>query len=444
MNQQEKQLITNMALLTKISQEELKKMLKKMSFKEADAIITEYIMEDAEKRPKSLLKKYYTYCINMNENYKKMIEDIRKFSIKYLIDIDISKASYIVRNSSKVNNIMKDFVGENTTYYSLNDLLSQNNLTATFIEAYCDIHDINIIDDTDTLEMSSDGMVTYFKSIPKEVLTREEEKEFYSQYKAGDEKAKVSFIEHNLRLAVSIAARFTGHGVDKDDLVQAGNEGLLRAFEKFDPDKGYKFSTYATWWIRQSVTREIDHSGRSIRLPVYILEKIRVYKRIHVEYSREYGRKPTDEELIEKMNISKEQLDNLRVYMDNIVSLETPVGEEDHGEQSTLGDFVVQDSLPLPEDYTINNDIISRVDEELDNSSRLTKREIEVLKYRFGFYGEPLTLEEVGKIYNVTRERIRQVEERAKSKLSHNGELRDLAREMGINAPENIKRKIKK
>lgn len=260
-----------------------------------------------------------------------------------------------------------------------------------------------------------DPVKMYLKEIGQvPLLTPEEEVELAKRIEQGDQEAKKKLIEANLRLVVSIAKRYVGRGMLFLDLIQEGNLGLIRAVEKFDYRKGYKFSTYATWWIRQAITRAIADQARTIRIPVHMVETINKLSRISRQLTQELGREPTPEEIAERMGITPEKVREILKTAQEPLSLETPIGEE---EDSHLGDFIEDTGIMAPPQAAS----YSLLKEQLENVlNTLTERERKVLKLRFGLEdGKPHTLEEVGQIFGVTRERIRQIEAKALRKLRH-------------------------
>lgn len=260
-----------------------------------------------------------------------------------------------------------------------------------------------------------DPLRMYLKEIGKvPLLTAEEEVELAKKMEKGDERAKQKLAEANLRLVVSIAKKYVGRGMLFLDLIQEGNLGLIKAVEKFDYRKGYKFSTYATWWIRQAITRAIADQARTIRIPVHMVETINKFIRVSRQLLQELGREPTPDEIAERMELPVERVREIIKISQEPVSLETPIGEE---EDSHLGDFIQDENVPVPADAATFTLLKEQLNDVLDT---LTERERKVLILRFGLEdGRSRTLEEVGKEFNVTRERIRQIEAKALRKLRH-------------------------
>ncbi|WP_029228121.1 RNA polymerase sigma factor RpoD [Caldicellulosiruptor acetigenus] len=318
------------------------------------------------------------------------------------------------------------------TYSEIQEILDKVELDASQVENIYDTLEsmgIDVVDDRvseeellkDDLENLPEGIAIddpvrmYLKEIGKiPLLTPEEEIELAKRIEQGDEEAKKRLAEANLRLVVSIAKRYVGRGMLFLDLIQEGNLGLLKAVEKFDYRKGYKFSTYATWWIRQAITRAIADQARTIRIPVHMVETINKLVRVSRQLLQEKGREPTPEEIAKEMNMPVEKVREILKIAQEPVSLETPIGEE---EDSHLGDFIPDDDALAPSEAAAYSMLKEQLLEVLDS---LNEREKKVLKLRFGLEdGRARTLEEVGKEFNVTRERIRQIEAKALRKLRH-------------------------
>ncbi len=333
-------------------------------------------------------------------------------------------------------------------YQEISDYFKDMNLGAEQFEQILDFleaHNIDVLrisdddddillDDEDEVEVEQidlsvpdgvsieDPVRMYLKEIGKvPLLSAEEEIELAKRMELGDMEAKKRLAEANLRLVVSIAKRYVGRGMLFLDLIQEGNLGLIKAVEKFDYRKGYKFSTYATWWIRQAITRAIADQARTIRIPVHMVETINKLIRVSRQLLQELGREPSPEEIAEEMKMPVERVREILKISQEPVSLETPIGEE---EDSHLGDFIQDDNVPVPADAAAFTLLKEQLEEVL---STLTEREKKVLTLRFGLEdGRARTLEEVGREFNVTRERIRQIEAKALRKLRHPSRSRKL------------------
>ena len=320
----------------------------------------------------------------------------------------------------EISEFFKDMELDADEFEKILDFLETNNIDVLRIMDDDDIDDDIILDDEDEVEVEKidlsvpdgvsieDPVRMYLKEIGKvPLLSAEEEIELAKRMELGDQEA-------NLRLVVSIAKRYVGRGMLFLDLIQEGNLGLIKAVEKFDYRKGYKFSTYATWWIRQAITRAIADQARTIRIPVHMVETINKLIRVSRQLLQELGREPTPEEIAAEMNMPVDRVREILKISQEPVSLETPIGEE---EDSHLGDFIPDDDAPVPAEAASQTLLKEQLADVLKT---LTPREEKVLRLRFGLEdGRPRTLEEVGKEFNVTRERIRQIEAKALRKLRH-------------------------
>ena len=290
-----------------------------------------------------------------------------------------------------------------------------------------DEEDLDVVLDTSKYldDVSDDSVRLYLREIGKiPLLNAEEELELAHRVIAGDKKAKDKMAEANMRLVVSIAKRYSGRGLDFLDLIQEGNTGLLRAVEKFDPDKGFKFSTYATWWIRQAITRAIADQARTIRIPVHMVETINKLLRTQRRMTQELNREPTIEELAKELDMEPEKVEYVIKIKQDISSLDAGVGRDGDEEDSVLGDFIEDEDTVSPEDSATNQLLKEQVNDVL---SSLSDREQKIVRMRFGLdNGKSHTLEEVGQEFAVTRERIRQIEAKALTKLRRHKDAKKL------------------
>jgi RNA polymerase sigma factor RpoD, C-terminal domain/RNA polymerase sigma factor, sigma-70 family len=304
----------------------------------------------------------------------------------------------------------------NITVISGDDVSSNEGNVEKVLEEVKDEENLILNDEEITKDVNiNDPVRMYLKEIGRiPLLTPDEELALSERINNNDEDAKRILAESNLRLVVSIAKRYVGRGLLFLDLIQEGNIGLMKAVDKFDSNRGYKFSTYATWWIRQAITRALADQARTIRVPVHMVETINKMVRVQRQLTLELNREPSEEEIAKKMNVSVDKVREVIKISQDPVSLETPIGEED---DSHLGDFIKDESSLSPEEYTENEILKEEIDDVLQS---LQPREQEVLRLRFGLKdGTCHTLEEVGKKFNVTRERIRQIEAKALRKLRH-------------------------
>ena len=356
-----------------------------------------------------------------------------KFQIKLRELLALAKKKKNMLEYQEISDFFSDMELDAEKFDKILDFLEQNNIDVLRITD--DDDDSNIIlsdeDDVDVEQIDlsvpdgvsiEDPVRMYLKEIGKvPLLSAEEEIELAKRMELGDEDAKKRLAEANLRLVVSIAKRYVGRGMLFLDLIQEGNLGLIKAVEKFDYHKGFKFSTYATWWIRQAITRAIADQARTIRIPVHMVETINKLIRVSRQLLQELGREPTPEEIAAELDMPVERVREILKISQEPVSLETPIGEE---EDSHLGDFIQDDNVPVPAEAAAQTLLKEQLDEVLDT---LTEREQKVLRLRFGMDdGRARTLEEVGKEFDVTRERIRQIEAKALRKLRHPSRSRKL------------------
>ncbi len=369
-----------------------------------------------------------------DQKMRERAERAERFQAKLQELLALAKKKKNMLEYQEINDHFKDFALSPEQIDKILDFLEANHVDVLRITD--DDDDILIDDDdvendveVDKIDLSvpdgvsiEDPVRMYLKEIGKvPLLTAEEEIELAKRMELGDQEAKKRLAEANLRLVVSIAKRYVGRGMLFLDLIQEGNLGLIKAVEKFDYRKGYKFSTYATWWIRQAITRAIADQARTIRIPVHMVETINKLIRVSRQLLQELGREPTPEEIAEEMNMPVERVREILKISQEPVSLETPIGEE---EDSHLGDFIQDDNVPVPADAAAFTLLKEQLVEVL---STLTDREQKVLRLRFGLDdGRARTLEEVGKEFNVTRERIRQIEAKALRKLRHPSRSRKL------------------
>ncbi len=409
--------------------ESKKKKVEEPAIQEAEAVLEETVLED----------------ILLDEPMDEVVEEAAseeasEFLLKLAGILEVAKAKKNVLEYQEICDYFKDAITSESQMNQVVEYLEGSGVDIIRTQEEDELEVLEVDDDSlllddeeevelETIDLSvpegvstEDPVRMYLKEIGKvPLLTAEEEIELAKRMEAGDVEAKKRLAEANLRLVVSIAKRYVGRGMLFLDLIQEGNLGLIKAVEKFDYRKGYKFSTYATWWIRQAITRAIADQARTIRIPVHMVETINKLIRVSRQLLQELGREPTPEEIAAEMDMPVERVREILKISQEPVSLETPIGEE---EDSHLGDFIQDDNVPVPAEAATYTLLQEQLREVLDT---LTERERKVLILRFGLEdGRARTLEEVGKEFSVTRERIRQIEAKALRKLRHPSRSRKL------------------
>lgn len=357
----------------------------------------------------------------------------------------------LIDKNDTLNKILQDVVENNLEILQKYDIDSKfsDDISKNFIELYCLKNNIEIKKDDDIQEedytefitditntvYTDDSVKMYLQEIHKPILTKEQEKSLALRIRNGDEKAKELFIERNLRLVIKVARKYTGQGISFQDLIQEGNLGLIKAVDKFDVTKGYKFSTYATCWIRQSIQRSLGDKSRNIRLPVHLYEKVKKYELLKKELSLKFNREPTFEELSKKMRVSIDTIYKYERLEHDTISLNMIVGDKD----SELEDFISLSTESIDNQFIEEN--LKDVIENLLKNSNLTTKEMDILRLRFGLgTNDPKTLEEAGKVYGVSRERIRQIQEKALKKIRRSRNVKELA--IYMDNPKEAKKNI--
>ena len=427
---------------------------------------------DIESMIKNCSKRYIADMLEEEKKFPKIVNDFIKKNIKpqnkyqdniisfekivnFFHDFDCfpppNLLIELIDKNDTLNKILQDVVENNLEIlqkYNIDSKFSDD-ISKNFIELYCLKNNIEIKKEDDIQEedytefitditntvYTDDSVKMYLQEIHKPILTKEQEKSLALRIRNGDEKAKELFIERNLRLVIKVARKYTGHGISFLDLIQEGNLGLIKAVDKFDVTKGYKFSTYATCWIRQSIQRSLGNKSRNIRLPVHLYEKVKKYELLKKELSLKFNREPTFEELSKKMRVSIDTIYKYERLEHDTISLNMIVGDKD----SELEDFVSLSTESIDNQFIEKN--LKDVIENLLKNSHLTTKEMDILRLRFGLgTNDPKTLEEAGKVYGVSRERIRQIQEKALKKIRRSRNVKELA--IYMDNPKEAKKNI--
>ena len=375
-----------------------------------------------------IINNYINTYLSLGLTINDSIQEIKKldnFFEKYDYIPDPDMLLKITKNNQKCSRMIQLIIGENTKQVEIDHLakLSDDNTLILVVEIYCMLNNIEFkeseMDSEITLPKDEPEVTSSLKIYLQEInkrplLSLEEEQELAKQISEGNEEAKNRFIESNLKLVVSVAKKYTGRGLSFLDLIQEGNMGLIKATEKFDYTKGYKFSTYATWWIQQSITRAIADKARIIRLPIHLIESINKIKKATVDLTTELGRIPVKQEIADKMGISVSKLTSIIISTQSTISIDTPTGQKD--DSNKIIDYIVDESTMAPESLVSQESLLDDIKGMLEQLSQ-KERDVLILRFVLNNDGNKKTLDEIGTIYGVSRERIRQIENRAISKL---------------------------
>lgn len=419
----------------------LTKVLEQIPYLDNDELFILNIKEKVVKELNKKIKKYpleeKKILINtyINDNYKQssdytkvqeIINGIVGFLKKIGYELNPESIIDLLQNNKTIENSIKIIVEKNLSLIKANGIENVfNNNLISFVEIYCDINNIETnpkFEDLNVADKNFGLVKIYLKQIKNmPILTREQEIELFERVKQGDEKAREIIIKSNLKLVVSVAKRHVQTGEEFLDLIQNGNLGLMKAIDRFDYTKGFKFSSYATWWIRHTIMREYQNKGRTVRLPVNILEKFDRIKKYEIEFENLYQRKPTIEEISKELGISVGRLNEIYAYQQEKISLNYMIGDR---EDTEITELIPNGDTSLSE--TVEAKTLPEEVEKLFTAAHLSEREKDIIKLRYGFISVPMTMPEIGAIYNLTRERVRQIEASAITKLRSSRKIKDL------------------